>query len=50
MFIEEQSARKGTDQDKDIESLVNAVHLDTNGVLKCIISIGEEPRTHLYVF
>lgn len=50
IFIEEYPTKKGDTGDKDIEALVNAAHLDTDGILRCCISLGADPRTHLFVF
>ena len=36
--------------EKDIETLVNAAQLDTNGALRCCISIGSDNINHLFVF
>ena len=33
-----------------MECDVNSTHLSTNGHLRCCISLGADPRTHLFVF
>lgn len=50
IFIEEYVTNRSNPGEKDIEALVNAAHLDTNGILRCCISLGNDPRTHLFVF
>lgn len=35
----------------DVEALVNTVHLDSNGILRCAITVGHQAnRVHLFVF
>lgn len=38
-------------QRESIESLVNQAHLDTEGILRCVVSIGQpNRRSHMFIF
>ena len=45
-------AQASIDQVHDnVEQLVNSIHLDSNGILRCAITLGSQAnRVHLFVF
>ena len=52
IFIEPYQNVKGTalERENDLEVALNSWSLEINGDLKCCISLGDDPRTHLFIF
>ena len=50
LLVEEHITNSTGSGDKEIEQLINETHLETNGILRCCISLGTDTRTHLFVF